>query len=128
MSEQKDITQLSEDQTDEALGSAEHARIADAVRQLPRFEPVGSMAPVIVARIRRKAQMRFATGFSAAAAACLTLVAVLHSQPSGSPDRAVSETASLYDWHNEAVATSVLPGDGANMTAFSQIAENIESH
>jgi hypothetical protein len=55
---------------------------------------------------------------------------VLNSSPEVPTPIAEAEPSaeSLYDWHQEAAATSVLPGDGANLAAFSQVARNGENH
>ena len=127
MKDHRNELNLTPAELDAALDSREHAIVADAVSRLERFALSRDFATGVVARLRQRARVRFATGFGAAAAACIALVAVLMQQPETSDTPVTSETASLYDWHNEAVATSVLPGDGANLSAFSQIAASTEN-
>jgi hypothetical protein len=127
MKDHRNEFDLTPAELDAALETPEQARIADVVSMLERLEPGRDFAMGVLARVRQRARVRFATGFGAAAAACLALIAVLVQQPETSDKPVTSETASLYDWHNEAVATSVLPGDGANLSAFSQIAASTEN-
>lgn len=108
---------------DEALLSSEQAAITSALKELPALEAPASIADTFSSKVLawRRKRIGVVSGFSGLAAAAVTMV-VIFSGPGPAPVLAETPTTSLYDWHYEAVATSVLPGDGANLAGFSQVA------
>ena len=112
---------------DEALKAQDAAGLQSMVASLPRFEAPASIVGNFEKSLRRRGVMRLASGFGAFAAASMAMFFALNSQEAAQPVTEGPSADSLYDWHNEAVATSVLPGDGAGMAAFSQVARNGES-
>ena len=118
------LTAAEEAQLDQALAEQERSGLASALQTLQAFEaPEGVLAGFDRAMARRS-RMRFASAFGACAAASLALFAALNQPSAQSPAVAEATADSLYDGHNEAVATSILPGDGASLAAFSQIAKS----
>lgn len=107
---------------DSALESDEQRRVAVEMLALKPMDAPSGLVGAFERRVIRAGRLRMATTFGAGAAACLALVAGLY-QPTPREIPVANATGeSLYDWHYEAVATSVLPGDGANLAGFSQVA------
>lgn len=116
------LTPAEEAELDLALSSDDQKLIAAEMRALKPVDVPNGIVSAFERKVVRSGRLRLATAFGAGAAACLALVVVFN-QPAPSEIPAPAATgASLYDWHYEAVATSVLPGDGANLAGFSQVA------
>jgi hypothetical protein len=116
------LSSAEEAELDRALESADQRLIAAKMRALgPLVAPPG-LASEFEGRVVRAGRLRLATAFAAGAAACLALVVVLYEPAQKAIPTTGAIGESLYDWHYEAVATSVLPGDGANLAGFSQVA------
>jgi len=107
---------------DSALKSDEQRLVAAEMQALKPMNAPSGLVGAFERRVVRAWRLRLATAFGAGAAACLAMVAGLY-QPTPREVPIASATGeTLYDWHYEAVATSVLPGDGANLAGFSQVA------
>lgn len=107
---------------DSALESDEQRLVAAEMSALKPMDTPAGLVAAFERRVVRAGRLRLATAFGAGAAACLAVVAALY-QPAPREIPVANATGeSLYDWHYEAVATSILPGDGANLAGFSQVA------
>ncbi|MDQ2985354.1 MAG: hypothetical protein M3R13_01370 [Armatimonadota bacterium] len=109
---------------DEALLSPDQARIKTALRELPALTAPASIATSFSRRVLawRRKRIGVMSGLSGLATAAVAMI-VIYRGPAPAPVLPETPTTSLYDWHYEAVATSVLPGDGANLAGFSQVAK-----
>ena len=112
---------------DEALKAQDAAGLQSLAASLPKHDAPESVVEAFDKSVKRRGIFRLASGFGAFAAASIAMFFALNTSESPQPRTETPSADSLYDWHNEAVATSVLPGDGAGMAAFSQVAGNGES-
>lgn len=116
------LTQEEEALLEQELASEEQTAVAAQLRAMAQLHPQTRIDLAFSQKINRVRRLRLTTAFSAAAAACLVAIAVLR-QPDAQPIAQPATAAeSLYNWHYEAVATSVQPGDSAGMAGLSQIA------
>lgn len=120
------LTASETERLDAALAEQDATGLPSMVSSLPRIEAPGTIVEGFEGSLKRRKAFRFASGFGAFAAASLGIFFVLNSSPDTPTPVAEAQPSaeSLYDWHQEAVATSVLPGDGANMAAFSTVARD----
>jgi hypothetical protein len=108
---------------DQALQAQDAAGLQSVVGSLPRHEAPESIVRAFDASIKRRGLLRIASGFGAFAAASMAMFFALNSTKTQQPIAETRATAdSLYDWHAEAAAASVLPSDSASLAAFSQVA------
>ena len=117
---------LSEEETqrlDQALQAQDAAGLQAVTAGLPRHEAPDTIVKAFDASIKKRGILRLASGFGAFAAASLAMFFALNSPETQQPIAETPATAdSLYDWHAEAAAASVLPSDSASLAAFSQVA------
>ncbi|MEO7453568.1 MAG: hypothetical protein ABIV13_02260 [Fimbriimonadales bacterium] len=118
------LSQAEQSQLNAALASQDESGLPSMVGALPRYDAPQGVAEGFENSLRRRGVLRVASGFGAFAAASLAMFFVLNVQESPAPVVEELSADSLFDWHQEAVATSVLPGDGANLAAFSQVARD----
>lgn len=107
---------------EEALQAPESQTVAQMVGSLPPFDAPTTISKRVASAISMRGRLRYAYGFGAAAAACLAVFAVLSQEGPEQAPVTQSEASELLEWHYEAAATTVLPGDGANLAGFSQVA------
>lgn len=110
-----------------ALEAQADSKLPGLVAALPRYDVPAGVVAGFEKSLAKRTRVRFASGLAACAAASLAVFMAVDNR--GQTPEVVEQASadSLYDWHNEAVATSVLPGDGANLAAFSQVARNGET-
>jgi len=111
-----------EAQLDIALGTDDQRLIASKMGELQAWDAPANLINRFERKVVRARRFRFSTVLITGAAACLAIVAALYQPTERDTSGTANSGESLYDWHYEAVATSVLPGDGANLAGFSQVA------
>jgi hypothetical protein len=128
LANEETLSQAEETQLNAALAGQDDSGLSSMAGSLPRYDAPQGIAEGFERSLKRRGVLRAASGFGAFATASLAMLFVLNSQEPPTPIVEELSADSLYDWHQEAAATSVLPGDGANLAAFSQVARNGDSH
>ena len=109
---------------DAALKEQDASGLPSVMQGLDRHDAPEGIVAAFEKSIRRRGAYRLASGFAACAAASFAMFFALNGQETPTPVAEAPAADSLYDWHVEAAATSVLPSDGASLAAFSQVARN----
>ena len=126
LAKEEPLTPTEQQQLDAALKAQEQAGIPAVMQGLERHDAPEGIVAAFEKSLRRRGAFRFASGFAACAAASLAMFFALNGQEAPQPISEAPSSESLYDWHVEAAATSVLPSDSASLSAFSQVARSGE--